>query len=84
VLAFDFRDFDDRDVERAAAEVIDRDLAITFLLVQSERECGSRGFVDDALDFQSRDPAGVLGRLALGVVEIAGTVITASVTSSPR
>src|SRR6266480_562871 len=72
VLAFDFRDFDDRDVERAAAEVVDRDLAVAFLLVQPERECGGRGFVDDALHFQSRDAAIVLGRLALGVVEVRG------------
>ncbi len=70
MLAFDFRDFDDRDVERAAAEVIDGDLAIAFFFVQSERECGRRGFVDDALDFQSGDAAGVLGRLALGIVEV--------------
>ena len=28
--------------------------------------------VDDALDLEAGDPAGVLGRLALGVVEVGG------------
>ena len=38
VLAFDVGDLDDRDVERAAAQVVHRDLAVAFLLVEAERE----------------------------------------------
>ena len=70
VLAFDVRDFDDRDVERAAAEVVDGDLAVAFALVEAERERRRRRLVDDPLDFEARDAAGVLRRLALRVVEV--------------
>ncbi len=66
-------DFDDGHVERAAAQVIDSDLAVAlFGLVQAERQRRGGGFVDDALDFQARDTAGVLGGLALAVVEVGG------------
>jgi hypothetical protein len=57
-------DLEDRDVERAAAEVEDGDLA-ALLLVEPEGQGGRRGLVDDALDGQPGDRAGVLGGLAL-------------------
>ena len=59
------------DVERAAAEVVDRDRA-GLLLVEAIGERRRRRLVDDAQDFEAGDLAGVLGRLALGVVEIGG------------
>ncbi len=62
-------DFQDGDVEGAAAEVIDRD-RLAFLLVQTVGQRGRGRFVDNAQDFQARDLAGVLGGLTLGVVEI--------------
>ena len=62
-------DLEDRDVESAAAQVIDGDL-LAVVLVQAVGQ-GRRGrLVDDAQDFQAGDLAGVLGRLTLGVVEI--------------
>ena len=62
-------DLEHRDVERAAAEVIDRDrLAVLLLEPVGERRRGR--LVDDAEHFEARDLAGVLGRLALRVVEI--------------
>jgi hypothetical protein len=72
LLAVDVGDLDDRDVERAAAEVVDGDLAVAllFLLVEAERERRGRGLIDDPLDFEPRDAARVLRRLALGVVEV--------------
>ena len=70
LLAIDFGDLDDGNVERAAAKVVDGDLAIAALLVQAVGQRGRGRFVDDALDFQARDAAGVLGRLALRVVEV--------------
>src|SRR5258708_14938474 len=70
MLALDRRDLDDRDVDGAAAQVIDRYLAVAFLLVEPEGERRRGGLVDDALHFKARDAAGVLGRLALRVVEV--------------
>ncbi|EHK67902.1 putative NAD-specific glutamate dehydrogenase [Achromobacter arsenitoxydans SY8] len=73
LFAVNVGDFDDGHVERAAAQVIDGDLAVAlFGLVQAERQRRSGGFVDDALDFQTGDTAGVLGGLALAVVEVRG------------
>ena len=64
-------DLQDRDVERAAAKVIDRDrLAVLLLEAIGERRRGR--LVDDAQHFEARDLAGVLGRLALRVVEVGG------------
>ena len=62
-------DLEDRNVERAAAEVIDRDGA-GLLLVEAVGERGRGRLVDDAQHFEAGDLAGVLGGLALGVVEV--------------
>ena len=64
-------DLEDRDVERAAAKVIDGD-GSRLALVEAVSERGSRRLVDDAQDFEARDLAGILGRLALCVIEIGG------------
>ncbi len=63
--------FEDGDVEGAAAEVIDGDFLV-LLLVEAVGEGGGGGLVDDAEDFEPGDPAGILGGLALGVVEVGG------------
>ena len=62
-------DLEHRHVERAAAEVVDRDRAGT-LLVEAIGEGRRRRLVDDAQHFEAGDLAGILRRLALGVVEI--------------
>ena len=62
-------DLEDRNVEGAAAEVVDRDGA-GLLLVEAVGERGRGRLVDDAQHFEAGDLAGVLGGLALGVVEI--------------
>ena len=64
-------DLEDRDVERAAAEVVDGD-DLVLLLVEPVGERGRGRLVDDALDLEAGDAAGVLGGLALGVVEVRG------------
>ena len=64
-------DLEDRDVEGAAAEVVDRDRAAALLLEPVGERGGGR-LVDDAHHLEPGDLAGVLGRLALGVVEVGG------------
>ena len=64
-------DLEDRDVEGAAAEVIDRDGA-GRLLLETIGQRSRRRLVDDAQHLEAGDLAGVLGGLALGVVEIGG------------
>ena len=66
-----FADLQDGNVERAAAEIIDGDQLVLFLVhAVGQRRRGR--LVDDALDFQAGDLAGVLGGLALGIIEIGG------------
>ena len=62
-------DLQDRNVERATAEVIDRDGA-GLRLVETVGERRRGRLVDDAEHFQARDLAGVLGGLTLRVVEV--------------
>ena len=61
-----------RHVERAAAEVEDEDRLVGALLVEAVGERSRGGLVDDADDVEAGDLAGVLRRLALGVVEVGG------------
>jgi hypothetical protein len=62
-------DLEDRDVERAAAEVVDGD-DLVLLLVEPVRQRRRGRLVDDALHVEAGDAAGVLRGLALGVVEV--------------
>ena len=60
---------EDRDVEGAAAQVVDGDLLVA-LLVEAVGQRRRGRLVDDPLDVETGDAAGVLGRLALRVVEV--------------
>ena len=60
---------DDGDIEGAAAQVVDHDLLVIFLIDAVCQRSGSR-LVDDTLDVQAGDGAGVLGSLTLAVVEV--------------
>ena len=69
-LAVDLGDLDDRDVESAATEIVDRDLAVATRLVEAIGQRRRGRLVDDALDVESGDATGVLGRLALRIIEV--------------
>ena len=55
---------DDGDIERTAAEVVDHDLLVGFL-IDAVSQRSSRRLVDDTLDVQAGDGTGVLGGLTL-------------------
>ena len=61
--------FQYRDIERPAAEVEDGNF-LGLLPIQSVGQRGGRRLVDDPRDLQPGNLAGVLGRLALGIVEV--------------
>ena len=62
-------DLEDRDVERTAAQVIDGDPFVLFLVQTVGERRGGR-LVDDSEDVQACDLARILGGLALAVVEV--------------
>ena len=64
-------DFEDGDIEGTTTEIVDGDGAVLGLF-ETVGEGGGGGFVDDAVDGEARDLTGILGGLALGVVEVGG------------
>ena len=62
-------DLQNGDVESAAAQIVDHDLLIIFL-VQTVSKSSCRRLVDDTLYIQTGDLAGVFGRLTLCVSEV--------------
>ncbi len=64
-----FAHVQDGDIEGAAAQVVDGDDFVLFL-VQAVGQGRSGRLVDDAQHFQAGDLAGILGGVALGIVEI--------------
>ncbi|MCY1231020.1 NAD-specific glutamate dehydrogenase [compost metagenome] len=63
------RELEHRDIEGAAAQVIDRVNAFGGVVEAIGNGCGS-GLVQQAQHFQAGQARGVLGRLALGLVEV--------------
>jgi hypothetical protein len=63
-------DLENRDVKRAAAQIVDGDELAVVLGLEAVRERRSRRLVDNAVHVEAGDLAGVLGRLALRVVEV--------------
>jgi len=72
VLSVRLGDLDDRDIERAPAQIVHGEFLVPALLVHAIGERRGRRLVDDTLDLQARYPSGILGGLALRVVEVGG------------
>ena len=70
MLAVHFRNLDNRDIEGTATEVVDRDSVVALGLVHAVGQGRRGGLVDNTLDVEAGNLARVLGRLALGIVEI--------------
>ncbi len=70
-LDFDntFAYFQNRNIKRAAAEVVDRD-GFVLAFVETVGQRGSRWLVDDSLYLEPGDLSGILGSLPLRVVEV--------------
>lgn len=66
-----FVDGEEGNIEGTTSEIVDDDLAFAARLVESVGDRSGGGFVDDTQDVETRDGSGVLGRLALSVVEAA-------------
>ena len=63
---------ENRDVERPAAEIVNRDLCSAAQLIQSVGESRGGGLVHDALDRKTRELAGAFRGAALRVIEVRG------------
>jgi hypothetical protein len=83
-LEYAIAQFQDGNVKGTSTQVEDSDLQIGTLFIKSVSQRGCRGLIDDPLDLQSGDLAGFFGGLTLGIAEIGGYGITASLTSCPR
>ncbi len=62
-------DFKNRNVERAAAKIVNSD-GLAFALIETVSKCCSRWLVDDTQNFKTSDLAGILGCLTLSIIEV--------------
>jgi hypothetical protein len=57
-------------IKGASSEIVDDDLGFTTLLVKTVGDGGGGRLVDDTEDLETGDGSGILGGLALSVVEV--------------
>ena len=62
--------FEDRNIERTATEVVYGDFHVLVRFVQAVGQCCGSRLIDDAAYFEARDFAGLFGSLALRVGEV--------------
>ena len=63
-------DGEKRNIEGSSSEIVNDDLGFTALLVETVGDSGGGGLVDDTEDLETGDGSGILGGLALSVVEV--------------
>ena len=64
--------FQDRNIERTAAQIVNRDALFLAFLVESVGERRGGRLIDDSLDLQTGNLARILGRLTLRIIEVSG------------
>ena len=69
-LEYTIVDGEEGDIERSATEIVDDDLRLAALLVETVRDSSSRGLIDDTQNLKAGDSACVLRGLALSVIEV--------------
>ncbi len=70
-FAIDVGNFNDRNVESTAAQVINRNFAIAFFgFIHTESQCSCCRLIDDPLDFKTGNTTCIFGRLTLAIVEV--------------
>ena len=70
VLAINFSDLDNRDIESTTTQVEYCNGLIALGLVHTVSQCRSRWLVDNTLNFQTRDLTGIFSCLTLRIVEV--------------
>src|SRR5712692_4028470 len=70
-LKYSFFEFQDRNIESASAQIINRDNRL-FAFVDAVSQRSSGRFVHDAQHFETSEMTRVFRRLSLGVVEVSG------------
>lgn len=60
----------ERHIESSTTEIVDDDLRLATLLVETVGDGGSGRFVDDTENLETGDGTGILGGLTLSVVEV--------------
>ncbi|MNB90809.1 NAD-specific glutamate dehydrogenase [compost metagenome] len=69
-FAVNFVDFDNRDIESTATEVVYRDSTVADFFIQTVCQRSGSRFVDDTFHFQTGDTARIFGCLTLSIVKV--------------
>ena len=70
LLAVHFINIDDGDIEGAAAQIVHGNLLLALALILAVGDGSGRRLVDDALDIEACNAAGILSSLTLAVIEV--------------
>ena len=70
MLSINLCNFNDRDVEGAATQIVDSDSAIALGFVHAISKRRRGGLIDNPLDLKTRDPTRIFGGLPLRIIEV--------------
>ena len=70
MFTIDVSNLNNGNIKGSTTEIVDRHLAIAFLLFQAVCQSGRCGFVDNPLDVQPGNLSSIFGRLTLRIIKI--------------